>query len=341
MRLGAEDRADLVDPLEDPDQLLLVELRALGEVRRSAEVVDGEDVGAALGGGLHQLGGVDLGEAVGVEGLAEAAQAGRGQLPLGLLRRVPPGGRGVVEQGGQAGAERRPPELDGRGVGRFAQRGHRRLRHLDPAGCLLVRRGGAGHGDRCLLRRDRRTGGQDDLRQTAAVADDQEGDLRQLAPAVDPAVEPDLLARDGPGELGCECARDLFVGRALVPWSVGRCALVELVETISPPGVTRPWRCGRGQGRGATTPSPGQPGLSPRAFRSGPLYVVRTGSRCSPGSEGVCQAPRSPTEIVRTSRRTAKSVSGGARSERERPGVSKEPERLSPVVEERARESGG
>ena len=45
VRLGAEDRTDLVDPLEHPDQRLLVELRALGEVRRAAEVVDLEDVG--------------------------------------------------------------------------------------------------------------------------------------------------------------------------------------------------------------------------------------------------------------------------------------------------------
>ena len=47
--------ADLVDPLEDPDQHLLVELRALGEVRRPAEVVDLEDVGAGLGRRLDQL----------------------------------------------------------------------------------------------------------------------------------------------------------------------------------------------------------------------------------------------------------------------------------------------
>ena len=63
VRLGPEHRPDLVDPLEDPDQHLLVELRALGEVRRPAEVVDLEDVGAALGRRLHELGRADLGEA--------------------------------------------------------------------------------------------------------------------------------------------------------------------------------------------------------------------------------------------------------------------------------------
>ena len=103
VRLGAEDRADLVDPLEDADQLLLVELRALGEVRRPAEVVDREDVGAALGRGLDELGGVDLGEAVGVEGLAEAAQAGGGQLPLRLLA---PGAARWSRRGRAAWADR-------------------------------------------------------------------------------------------------------------------------------------------------------------------------------------------------------------------------------------------
>ena len=173
--------------------------------------------------------------------------------------------------------ERRPPELDGRGVGRFAERGHRRLGHLDATGRLLVRGGGAGHGDRRLLRRDRRTGGQDDLRQAAAVADDQEGDLRQLAPAVDPAVEPDLLARGRRGELGCECA-----------------------SHANPPVATRPWRCGRGQGRGATTPSPGQPRPQSRAFRSGPRSRRTHGlpllSRIGGGSSRPAVADRNPTD---------------------------------------------
>ena len=67
VRLGPEHRPDLVDALEDADQHLLVELRALREVRRPAEVVDLEDVRAALGRGLDQLGRLDLGEAGRVE----------------------------------------------------------------------------------------------------------------------------------------------------------------------------------------------------------------------------------------------------------------------------------
>ena len=121
VRLGPEHRPDLVDPLEDADQHLLVELRALGEVRRPAEVVDLEDVRAGLGGRLDQLGGVHLGEAGRVERGPEPVQAGRRQLPHGAPARVPPGRRGVVEQGRQPGVEGRPPELDRRGVGRVAE----------------------------------------------------------------------------------------------------------------------------------------------------------------------------------------------------------------------------
>ena len=49
VRLGAEDRPDLEDALEDADHDLLVELRTLRQVRRAAKVVEREDVGAALG----------------------------------------------------------------------------------------------------------------------------------------------------------------------------------------------------------------------------------------------------------------------------------------------------
>ena len=123
VRLGAEHRPDLVDALEDADQLLLVELRALGEVRRPAEVVDLEDVGAALGRRLDELGGVDLGEAVRRRGSSRKprrlAAASSHFARCSGCRQVD---RGVVEQGRQAGVERRPPELDRRGVGRLAER---------------------------------------------------------------------------------------------------------------------------------------------------------------------------------------------------------------------------
>ena len=71
---GAEDGADLEDAFEDADHDLLVELGALRQVGGAAEVVDGEDVGAALGGGGDELGRLDLGKAL-------AGRDGRGRRP--------------------------------------------------------------------------------------------------------------------------------------------------------------------------------------------------------------------------------------------------------------------
>ena len=114
VRLGAEDRADLVDPLEDADQLLLVELRALGEVRRPAEVVDLEDVGAALGRRLDELGRLDLGEAL-------ARRGSRGSR-AGWPRRAPTSRAGA----GAARSSRRGRAASAarcRGVGRHSSTG--------------------------------------------------------------------------------------------------------------------------------------------------------------------------------------------------------------------------
>ena len=201
MRLGAEHRPHLVDPLEDADQHLLVELRALGEVRRPAEVVDLEDVRAGLGGRLDQLGGVHLGEAVRVERGPEPVQARCRELPHRAPARVPPGRRGLVEQGRQPGVERRAPELDGRGVGRVAEGRDRRRGDLDTAGSLLVRGRRADHLDRRLLRRQPWSTLwpvlDHDLRQAGPVADDQEGHRRVLAASVHPALQSDRLAGGG------------------------------------------------------------------------------------------------------------------------------------------------
>ncbi len=195
VRLGAEDRADLVDALEDAHHLLLVELRALRQEGRATEVVDLEDVGPGLGGGLHELRCLDLGVAGAVEGRPEASQRRRGQLPLRPLRRVPPGDRRVVEQRGQRGVELRAPQLDRRGGRRLGQRGDHRLGDLDATGRLGVRGRHAHHLDRGLLGQVphllRRARPDDDLRQAGAVADDEEGQCRELAASMDPALEPD------------------------------------------------------------------------------------------------------------------------------------------------------
>ncbi len=64
-RLGPEHRPDLEDPVDAArDGHLLVELRRLGEVGGAPEVPDLEHLGPGLGGGAHQLGRVQLGEAL-------------------------------------------------------------------------------------------------------------------------------------------------------------------------------------------------------------------------------------------------------------------------------------
>ena len=200
VRLGPEHRADLVDPLEDADHLLLVELRALGEVRGPAEVVDGEDVGARLGGRLDELRRRDLGEAQVVERRAEPAQRRSGQLPLRALRGVPPQHGSVVEQRRQGDVELRSPQLGGRCHGRFGECLDGGVGDLDAARCLRVGGRRTHHADRRLLRRHRSAGGQDDLGQAAAVADDQERDASELAAPVHPALERDGRAGLGSGQ---------------------------------------------------------------------------------------------------------------------------------------------
>ena len=99
MLLRPEDGTDLKDPLEGAHHSLLIELGGLGEKCLAPEVVQPEDVAAPLGPGVDDLGGVDLGEALGGEVLPEGpadpllhledgagAQAAQHQGPQGQLR---------------------------------------------------------------------------------------------------------------------------------------------------------------------------------------------------------------------------------------------------------------
>jgi hypothetical protein len=199
VRLRSEHRPDLVDPLEDADHLLLVELRALGQVGRAPEVVDGEHVGARLGGRLDELRRGDLGEVQVVERRAEATQRGGGQLPLGALRGMPPQDRGVVEERRQRDVERRAPQLGGRSQGRLGECLDGGVGDLHATGGLWVGGRPPDHANGRLLRRHVRAGGKHHLRETAAVADDEEGHACELAAPVHPAFESD--GRAGLGSL--------------------------------------------------------------------------------------------------------------------------------------------
>src|ERR1035437_7965313 len=89
MGFGPEDWTDLIDPLEYTDQHLFVELRALGEVGVTPEVVDGEDVRARFGCRADELRRLDLGESQSVEGRPESGHRGRGDRECSTLARVP------------------------------------------------------------------------------------------------------------------------------------------------------------------------------------------------------------------------------------------------------------
>ena len=236
VRLGAEHRPDLVDPLEDPDQHLLVELRALGEVRLAAEVVDLEDVGAALGRRLDQLGRGDLGEAARVEGrrgspcrLAAASShlarcIGCRQVTAAWSSSV---GRAAFRVGRHSSTGGVSASSDSAvTVGSVTS--------TPPGACGLAvavptTSTGVSSGGRLVAASPL----DDDLGQAGAVADDQE---RELRPA---------RGGGGPSPAGGRSRRASAAGRSR-----------DSVRCMVTSRWRKPWRCGRGQSRGATTPSP-------------------------------------------------------------------------------------
>ena len=139
VRLSAEDGTDLEDPLEHADHGLLVELRRLGQVSGPAEVVDLEDVRAALGGRLDDLRREDLGEASRVQGRAEACGARGGDLEAGAQQRMPQRRRRVVQDRRQRGREGRPVQVERGRLRRAGQHNHDRLGELGAAWRLGVR----------------------------------------------------------------------------------------------------------------------------------------------------------------------------------------------------------
>ncbi len=199
VRLGTEHRSDLVHALEDANHDLLVELRALSEIRGAAEVVEAEDVRTALGRGLDDLGGLDLDELAGIEGGAEAGDCGGRDAEDALAPRVAQRDGRVIELGGQRGAELRAVEVE-----RWRRDRRRQDRHLRVDDLCSSRRGRVRDhaapdlqhalldeaGELSRLRQVR----DDDLRQAGRVAQDEERHGLELALAVQPAFEQHGLA---------------------------------------------------------------------------------------------------------------------------------------------------
>ena len=88
MALGAVHAADLKHAAKCAREVLLVELRGLGEVSRVAEVVQLEQVGAALRARDYDFGRVDMGKALRLHILRKAVRDGALHAEHRLLDRV-------------------------------------------------------------------------------------------------------------------------------------------------------------------------------------------------------------------------------------------------------------
>ena len=207
VRLGPEDRPDLVDPLEDADHLLLVELRALREVRRPAEVVDlrtrwrPDSVADSTNFGVW-ISVKPSPSSVERKPRSEAAASSH----LHLLGRVPPGHRGVVEQRRERDVERGPPQLERRclGVGSVSAVDDR-VGDLDAAGGLRVGGRRADDLDGGLLgRHGACPAGSTTWARPVRSRTHEEGDPGQLAAPVHPA--PAAVTVEPGSAVGRACA---------------------------------------------------------------------------------------------------------------------------------------
>ena len=133
VRLGAEDRADLEDPLEDAHHDLLVELWALRQVRLPVEVLHREDIRAAFGRRGDKLGRLNLGETQLAQRRPEPGHdAGRETEERTFLRVAQTDDR-VIQEGGQRRSDRGLVEAQRQGVMHRRQDLEGRAVDLDPA----------------------------------------------------------------------------------------------------------------------------------------------------------------------------------------------------------------
>jgi len=131
VRLCPKDRPGLEDTLVHTDHDLLVELWALREVRRATEVVDGEDVGAALGGGRDELRRRDLGEAETLERPAETAKSRCGDLERRPAGRMAKRNRRMVQNHRERLLETRATQVERQRRCRGCEDANRRKAELD------------------------------------------------------------------------------------------------------------------------------------------------------------------------------------------------------------------
>src|SRR5712692_7969556 len=105
VRLGAKDRADLEDALEDAHHDLLVELRALRQERGSPEVVHFEGTGSAFGSGNDDFGCLYLREIARRQRGAKTGHYARAEPQHSAPLWIAVGDNGVIEQRGEVGGD--------------------------------------------------------------------------------------------------------------------------------------------------------------------------------------------------------------------------------------------
>jgi hypothetical protein len=201
VRLGAEDGPGLVHALEHADEHLLVELRALREVRAPPEVPDLEHVRAALRRRGDELRCLDLGEAEPVERRPETRQRRGGDPEPRALTLMTKRDRSVVEPGRQLLPQPRPAQVD-RDV---------RLGPREHAGLWRVQLGASGRLRGCGVAGDLDHGlerqltqlsrvvvlAEHDLREALPVPEQDEGHAAELAAVLEPTREEHALAGVG------------------------------------------------------------------------------------------------------------------------------------------------
>ena len=287
VRLGPEHRADLVDPLEDADHLLLVELRALREVRRPAEVVDLEDVGPGLGRRLHELGRLDLGEPGRVERVAEPAQRGRGQLPHA------PSARGAARSTGAWSSSVGSPALS---AGRHSSTGGVAAGSVSSVICGSVTSIPPGA---CALA-------------VAVPITSTVVSSGGTVPSRTTTWASPVRSRTTRNVRAASSRR-----RCTQPWSrtvepgsaAGRSE--QSVRCMGTSSGGKPWRCGRGLDRGATTPSPDR--LRPLVGTPDARATLQRGSSRLTSAGEIVRPGWTPRQFLSGGRRRVSRGSGSGR----------------------------
>src|ERR1700694_323880 len=198
VRFSAKYRSNFIHAFKYPDHDLLVELRALCEEGFTIEVVEGENIGSALGSRGNNLGSCDFGETIPVQMSAKGSHKGRRKGEGGLSIGVPQAEGRVVQKSIQADVEYGLVDGEGDCFGDRRYDRNDRLMDLVAAGCILLGNNQSLNLQNALVL----DGGQRielvlfhyDLGDAAGVAQEEEAKFTQTSEVVHPAGDQDFLS---------------------------------------------------------------------------------------------------------------------------------------------------